>query len=83
MEDTYNMKEAQAGLTKLCRSGKRFVIANRNKPVVVGLPMDDFEALMETLDILGDPNAMEAINAARAGEGAYHNLDLDDENFGL
>lgn len=77
------MKEAQAGLTKLCRSGKRFVIANRNKPVVVALPMDDFEALMETLDILGDPNAMEAINAARAGEGNYQKLDLNDENFGL
>jgi len=35
------MKEAQASLTKLCRSGQRFVIANRNRPVVVALPIKD------------------------------------------
>ena len=83
MPDTYNMKEAQAGLTKLCRSGKRFVIANRNEPVVVALPVADFEALMETLDVLGDPNAMKVIHAAQQGESTYRTLDLDDENFGL
>jgi prevent-host-death family protein len=83
MQDTYNMKEAQASLTKLCRSGKRFVIANRNQPVVVAMPVDDFEALMETLDILGDPTAMKAIHAAKQGKGTYRPLDLDDENFGL
>lgn len=83
MPDTYNMKEAQASLTKLCRSGKRFVIANRNQPVVVALPVADFEALMETLDVLGDPNAMTAIQSAKAGKTAYRPLDLNDENFGL
>lgn len=83
MPDTYNMKEAQAGLTKLCRSGKRFVIANRNEPVVVALPIADFEALMETLDVLGDPNAMAAIQSAKAGKTTYRPLNPDDENFGL
>lgn len=83
MPDTYNMKEAQASLTKLCRSGKRFVIANRNEPVVVAMPIADFEALMETLDILGDPAAMKAIHAAQKGKSTYRQLDLNDENFGL
>ena len=83
MPDTYNMKEAQAGLTKLCRSGKRFVIANRNRPVVVAMPVEDFEALMETLDVLADPVAMKAIESARAGESQYRELNLGDENFGL
>jgi len=83
MPDTYNMKEAQASLTKLCRSGKRFVIANRNEPVVVAMPIADFEALMETLDVLGDPAAMKSIHAAQRGESTYRPLDLDDENFGL
>ncbi len=77
------MKEAQAGLTKLCRSGKRFVIANRNRPVVVAMPIEDFEALMETLDVLADPAAMKAIQSARNSESNYRALDLDDENFGL
>ena len=83
MPDIYNIKEAQAGLTKLCRSGNRFVIANRNRPVVVAMPIEDFEALMETLDVLADPVAMKAIESARAGESNYRKLDLGDENFGL
>ncbi len=83
MPDTYNMKEAQANLTKLCRSGKRFVIANRNQPVVVAMPVEDFEALMETMDVLADPAAMAAIRSAKAGKTQYRPLNLDDENFGI
>ena len=83
MPDTYNIKEAQAGLPKLCRSGKRFVIANRNTPVMVAMPVEDFEALMETLDVLGDPAAMDALGLALAGKGNYRKLNLDDPDFGL
>jgi prevent-host-death family protein len=83
MPNTYTMKEAQAGLTKLCSSGKRFVIANHGQPVVVAMPVEDFEALMETLDVLADPAAMGAIQSARNGESNYRQLDLKDENFGL
>jgi prevent-host-death family protein len=77
------MREAQANLTKLCRSGRRFVISNRNRPVVVALPVEDFEALMETLDVLADPAAMRAVQGARSGQTKYRPLDLADENFGL
>lgn len=77
------MKEAQAGLTQLCRSGRRFVIANRNRPVVVAMPVADFEALMDTLDVLADPAAMQALHAAGSDLTKYRPLDLDDENFGL
>lgn len=81
--DTYNIKEAQAQLTKLCRAGRKFVIANRNRPVFVALPVDDFEALLETMDVLADPQAMKALRDARAGKGKYRVLDLEDEDFGL
>ena len=83
MPDTYNIKEAQAGLPKLCRSGKRFVIANRNNPVMVAMPVEDFETLMETLDVLGDPAAMDALGMALAGKGTYRKLNLDDPDLGL
>lgn len=83
MPDTYNIKEAQAGLPKLCRSGKRFVIANRNTPVMVAMPVEDFEALMETLDVMGDSVAMEALGVARSGKGTYRELNLNDPDFGL
>lgn len=83
MPDTYNIKEAQAGLPKLCRSGKPFVIANRNTPVMVAMPVEDLEALMETLDVLGDPAAMEALRLALSSKGTYRKLNLDDPDFGL
>ena len=81
--DLGRLPSCKAGLTKLCRSGKRFVIANRNRQVVVAMPVEDFEALMETLDVLADPAAMKAIQSARNGESTYRQLDLNDENFGL
>jgi len=81
--DTYNIKEAQAELTKLCRAGRKFVIANRSRPVFVALPVGDFEALLETMDVLADPAAMKAIRDARADKTSYRTLDLNDENFGL
>ncbi len=83
MIPTYNIREAQAQLSKLCRSERRFVIANRDKPVFVALPLEDFESLMETLDVLADPQAMEQIRAANEGTPSYRELDLDDEDLGL
>jgi len=83
MISTYNIGQAQAQLSKLCRSGRKFVISNRNNPVMVALPVEDYEAMLETLDVLSDPAAMQAIARARAGQGTYRELDLADENFGL
>lgn len=79
MLGTYNIKEAHANLTKFCRSGRKFVISNRNRPVVVALPVEDFEALLETLDVLEDPAATKAVRAAKAGTAKYRALDFSDE----
>ena len=47
------------------------------------LPIEDYEALMETMDLLANPKAMRALRAAKPGKLKYQKLDLDDENFGL
>ncbi len=39
----------------------RFVVTKRGKPVAVILGIDDYESLIETLDILSDPEAMAGI----------------------
>jgi prevent-host-death family protein len=83
MITTYSVKEAQANLSKLCRSAERFVITNRNQPVVVAIPIDDFEALMETLNILEDSSATQAIHESKQGLTNYQPLDLNEENFGI
>lgn len=83
MVNTDNIKQAQTNLPGLCRSGKRFVISNRTRPVVVALPIDDFEALLETMDLLADRAAVKALPAAGKGKATYRGINLDDENFGL
>lgn len=80
---TYTVSEAQANLPSLCRSGKRFVISRRDKPIYVAMPLEDYDALLETMELLSNPKAMKTLRAARAGRLAYKELDLEDENFGL
>ncbi len=75
--------KAQQQLPKLCRSGKAYLITNHDQPAAVLMSIDDYEALMETMDILANPKAMKALRAAGAGKLKYKELKLDDENFGL
>ena len=82
-ERTLTVSRAQAGLPKLCNSGQSYLITNRDQPTAVLMPIADYEALIETLDLLANPKAMRAIQAARAGRLSYKDLDLTDENFGL
>ena len=82
-ERTLMVSRAQAGLPKLCNSGQSYLITNRDQPTAVLIPIADYEALIETLDLLANPKAMRAIQAARAGRLSYKDLDLTDENFGL
>ncbi|HZF00585.1 MAG TPA: type II toxin-antitoxin system Phd/YefM family antitoxin [Methylomirabilota bacterium] len=83
MKSIYTVREAQANLPKLCNSKKRFVIARRNDPVYVALPLEEFDALLETMEIMSNPKAMKILQASKAGKLKYTRLDLDDENFGL
>jgi PHD/YefM family antitoxin component YafN of YafNO toxin-antitoxin module len=83
MKDIYTVREAQANLPKLCNSKKRFVIARRNDPVYVALPLEEFDALLETMELLSNPQAARTLRAAKAGKLAYKELNLSDENFGL
>jgi prevent-host-death family protein len=86
MRATYpvmTVTQAQSDFPKLCRQGKRILITKRDKPVSVLLPIEDYEAMMETMDLLSNPKAMKTLRAAKRGELTYRELDLDDEDFGL
>jgi PHD/YefM family antitoxin component YafN of YafNO toxin-antitoxin module len=83
MKSTYTVSEAQANLPGLCRTGRRFVISRRDKPVYVAMPLEDYDALLETMELLGNPKAMATLRVAKAGRLAYKELNLADENFGL
>lgn len=59
------------------------MISNRNKPVFVAMPVADFEAILETMDVLADPKAMKEVAEVGSTKRTYRKLDLDDKNFGL
>ena len=80
---TLSVSKAQSGLPKLCRDKKAILITTHEKPVSVLLPIEDYEALIETMDLLANPTAMRTLRAAKAGKLKYRRLNLDDEDFGL
>ena len=57
--------ELPAVIDRVDKKLDRFVITKRGRPVAVMLSVDDYESLMETLDILADPEAMDGL---RKGE---------------
>lgn len=69
MINTVSLKELRPDLPKVVNriDGRlaRYVVTKRGRPVVVMLSVDDYESLMETLDILADPKAMAGL---RRGE---------------
>ena len=70
MVHTVSLKELRPTLPKVVDriDGRldRYVVTRRGKPVVVMLSIDDYESLMETLDILADPRAMSGIRKGEA-----------------
>jgi prevent-host-death family protein len=86
MKATYpvmTVTQAQSHFPKLCRGARRILITKRDKPVSVLLPIEDYEAMMETMELLSNPKAIKILRAAKAGKLSYKKLDLEDENFGL
>lgn len=67
---TVSLKELRPELPQVIervdRKLDRFVITKRGKPVAVLLGADDYESLMETLDILADPKAMAGLRKGEA-----------------
>ena len=86
MKTTYpilTVTQAQSQFPKLCREGRPVLITKRDQPVSVLLPIEDYEALMETMDLLSNSKAMRQLRAAKAGKLSYKKLDLNAENLGL
>ncbi len=70
MVSTVSLKELRPELPKVISriDGKldRYVVTRRGKPVVVMMSVEDYESLMETLDILADPKAMASLRRGEA-----------------
>jgi antitoxin YefM len=77
MEGSYSIKALQtatAAAVRRAEEGTILTITRHEKPVAVMMSHARAAAIAETLEIMGDPAAMEAIRADRANEGRLYSL---------
>lgn len=81
MKNTYNVARAQANFTQLLRQAEQqpVAITRHNETVAYILSAERMEAIIETLEIMGTPEAMKAIREHQAGKTRFVPLSaLDD-----
>ena len=78
-ESTVNVTEAQANLPRLIRKDS-FTISRHGKVVGVYLSKDRIEALIETMELLGDEKFMAALREYESGKMKFKDIDKLDEN---
>ena len=63
----------------------RFIITKRGKPAALMMSIEDYESLLETLDILSNAGLMKRIEAAKEDikKGRIQSLDEIDKELGI
>ncbi|MBI2926714.1 MAG: prevent-host-death protein [Verrucomicrobia bacterium] len=80
MKTTFDIAEAQVRLPKLIRFKQTVSLQKDNETVAFLVPRDRMEALLETMEILANPEAMRAIRRDQSGKGKYLPLSVLDED---
>lgn len=77
MSSTYSISEAQAKFPALVKEAAEHTVTITRRDAVVGylLSPERMEGILETLEILSNPEAMRAIEAGEAGRTTYLSLD--------
>ncbi len=82
MKTTYSVSEAQSQLPRLLKEvarGEPVSISRHNETVAYLVSRERMEAIAETLEILGNADAMRAIRSHRAGKMKFVPLSALDE----
>ena len=82
MSSTYSVTEAQSrlsGLIKKAEQGEAVRIRRRDRTVALLISQERMEAIVETMEILANPDAARAIASHRSGRTKFSKLSaLDD-----
>ena len=69
MTSTISIRELRPKLSRVVKNihakFDRYIITNRGKPEVVMLSMEDYESLLETLEIESDPHLVKQLKEAQ------------------
>ncbi len=79
MADTFTVSEAQANLPKLVKQDS-FAISRHGKVVGVYLSKERIEALVETVELLGDEDFLRALKDYKSGRMKFKDVSALDEN---
>ncbi len=82
MKTTLSVTEAQRKLLQLVASKETITLQKREETVACLVPRERMEALLETMEIMGNPAAMRAIRRDQSGKGKYLPLAVLDEDAG-
>lgn len=82
MGNTYSVTEAQSSLPALLKKAhdELIVITRHEKTVAYLVSAERMAGIAETLEIMADPKAMEAVRRARRGKGKYFPLSALNED---
>ena len=81
MTHTITLKELRPGLPKVVEAidsrMERYIVTKRGKPAMMMMSIDDYESIMETIEIMSDAKAVKRIRQAReeARQGLVVSLD--------
>jgi antitoxin YefM len=83
MANQYSVEEAQMRLPRILREAKEqtVIITRRDKTVGYLLSPERFEAMLETMEIMSNPLAMEAIRDHKSGKTKFLPLDALSDNL--
>jgi len=83
MKSTYSISRAQSNLPRLVRESAEegaIAITRHNETVAYVVSRERMEAIVETMELLADPEAMQAVRDYEAGKTTFLSLEaLDDE----
>ena len=82
MKTTYSITNAQAKLPAIVRECTKglITITKHDEAVAYVVSRERMETLLETMEILGNPKAMKALQDAREGKTKYYPLESLDED---
>lgn len=82
MINTITLKELRPGLPRVIKNIDtkldRYIIIKRGKPVAMMLSPDDYDGLIETIEILSDKDAARRIKKAKAEIAKGKTISLED-----
>ena len=82
MKNTYSVAKAQANFTRILKEAEKHPISitRHDETVAFILSRERMDAIVETLEIMANPEAMKAVREHQAGKTTFHPLSILNED---